>query len=95
MLVPEWMDENVASLWWAVFRLQAELRAITEYMKETYPERFSRKDDKRYLMTVKTVPVTVYVLQNKYTVYYRQKRSYYNIRPPKTIPRLENDVNLA
>lgn len=96
MLVSEWLDENVVSLWLAVFKLQAELQAITKYVKEKNPERFRSKDNEKCITVVKNDLIPVYDFQNKHTVYYRQGRSYYRVRPPRTVPRLDdwdNDCN--
>lgn len=86
MKVSEWMDENVFALWDQLFRLQVGIQVLTEYLRDTYPERFKRADGKRYVMTVKSVPMPVSDLKNKHTVYYRQRRSYNVFRPQRKIP---------
>ena len=91
MKVPEWMDENVFALWDQLFRLQVSIQVLTEYLRGIRPKRFERADGKRYIMTVKSVPMPVFDLKNKHTVYYKQKRSYHCMRPLKKIPRLENE----
>lgn len=91
MKVPEWMDENVFALWDRLFRLQVSVQVLTEYLREARPKRFERADGKRYLMRTISVPMPVSDLKNKHTVYYRQKRLYYCMRPLKKIPRLENE----
>ena len=91
MRVPEWMDENVAFLWHSVSRLQIMMKMIADCLRDTDSRGFERADGKRYQMSVKGISMPVSDLKNKHTVYYRQKRSYYNIRPSRKIPRLEND----
>lgn len=42
------------------------------------------------IAVIKNDPIPVYDFQNKYTVYYKQGRSYYRVRPPRTVPRLDD-----
>ena len=96
MLIPEWLDENVASLWLTVYKIMVGLQAITEDAKEKNPERFRSKGRKIRITIIKKDIIPVYDFQNKHTVYYRQKGSYYRVRPPRTVPRLDdwdNDCN--
>ena len=95
MNVPEWMDENVFALWDSLFRLQVSIQVLTEYLREARPKRFERADGKRYLMRTISVPMPVSVSNNKHTVYYRPKRSYYNMRPQQTICFEDNLLNLS
>ena len=93
MLIPEWLDENVGSLWLTVYKIMVGLQAITEDAKKKNPERFRSKDSERCIAVIKNDPIPVYDFQNKHTVYYRQGRSYYRVRPPRTIPRLDDEGN--
>lgn len=47
MLVSEWLDENVESLWLTLYKVMVGLQAITEDAKEKNPERFRSKDSER------------------------------------------------
>ena len=93
MKVPEWMDENVFALWDQLFRLQVGIQVLTEYLRNAYPKRFERADGKRYQMSMKGIPMPVSVLNNKHTVYYRHKKSYYNMRPQKKVCFEDNLLN--
>ena len=89
MKVSDWMNENVASL----SHTYSKLYILTRVFRDARSERFERADGKRYLMTEKSFPMPVSDLRNKHTVYYRHKRSYYNMRPPMTV-RCDNESDV-
>ena len=91
MLIPEWLDENVGSLWLTVYKIMVGLQAMTEDAKEKNPERYRSKGRKIRITIIKNEPISFYDFQNKYTVYYRQGRSYYRVRPPRAVPRLDDE----
>lgn len=93
MKILEWMYGNVSDLSDLLSRLQTAIQLLTECIRDDRPKRFERADGKRYAMTVKSVPMFVSDLKNKHTVYYRHKRSYYNIRPQKKVCFEDNLLN--
>ena len=42
MLIPEWLDENVGSLWLTVYKIMVGLQAMTEDAKKKNPDLWQR-----------------------------------------------------